>query len=199
MSDVPSYMYFWFLFLFFTCCLCRSLRSILSNCSSSSIPCNVSSHPSTCSQHQSYRQSVYDGCQQKDMWSCKSYRAVCCTLQLHKIHNFLEALPCLSRWRRVRRYIVQQGKLFFSEKSNHSVLKNSQTPCFQPINFFFSPEIPTFFPPLLFHQTPKPPSANTFVTPFFTPPPPPPPRFSPSTPSLPAMPDTDSFSDSRKR
>ncbi len=78
-------------------------------------------------------------------------------------------------------------------------LETQSNPCFQPINFLFSPEIPTFFPPLLFHQTPKPPSANTFVTPFFMPPPQPPLRFSPSTPSLPAMPDTDSFSDSRKR
>lgn len=58
---------------------------------------NVSSHPSTCSQHQFYRQSVYvnsrfsgisDGCRQKDMGSCKSYRAVCCTLSLHKIQEF---------------------------------------------------------------------------------------------------------------
>ncbi len=127
----------------------------------------------------------------------------CCLLHASIAQDpriFFEALPCLSRWRRVRRYIQQYNKVnCFSRKNPIIRFSKQSNPCFQPNNFLFSLGIPTFFPPLLFHQTPKPPPANTFVPPFFTPPPPPPPRFSPSTPSLPAMPDTDSFSDSRKR
>ncbi len=83
------------------------------------------------------------------MGSCKSYRAVCCTLSIAQDPRiFFEASPCLSRWRCVRRYIQQYNKVtvFLGEIQSFGSQKQSN-PLFPTHKFPLLARNPTLLSP----------------------------------------------------